>query len=63
MMIFFIGSGPPSLQNEFDNIHTVEKSAETDSLQHTNQGTSPQTSPVLPIASYGKYIRLSYICK
>ncbi|KAJ6643862.1 JNK-interacting protein 3 [Pseudolycoriella hygida] len=44
------GSGPPSLQHEFDNIQTVERSAETDSLQHMNQATSPQSdvSPVIP---------------
>lgn len=44
------GSGPPSLQHEFDNIQTVERSAETDSLQHMNQATSPQSdvSPVAP---------------
>lgn len=44
------GSGPPSLQNEFDNIQTVERSAETDALQQTHQATSPQTelSPVMP---------------
>jgi c-Jun-amino-terminal kinase-interacting protein 4 len=45
------GSGPPSLQNEFDNIQTSEKSAETEKLQQTNQATSPQnevTSPVAP---------------
>lgn len=41
------GSGPPSLQNEFDNIQTVERSAETDSLQLMNQATSPQ-SPIVP---------------
>jgi chromosome segregation ATPase len=45
-------SGPPSLQNEFDNIKTVERSAETDKLQQTNQATSPQSdsSPILPSA-------------
>jgi c-Jun-amino-terminal kinase-interacting protein 4 len=45
------GSGPPSLQNEFDNIQTSEKSAETEKLQQINQATSPQsevTSPVAP---------------
>lgn len=45
-------SGPPSLQNEFDNLQTVERSAETDSLQQHNQATSPQSdsSPILPNA-------------
>lgn len=54
--ILFIDSGPPSLQNEFDNIQTVERSAETDSLQHTNQATSPQSdiSPVIPPVQSGK---------
>lgn len=45
------GSGPPSLQNEFDNIQTVERSAETDSLQQINQATSPHSDsspPVIP---------------
>lgn len=46
------GSGPSSLQHEFDNIQTVERSAETDTLKHTNQATSPQSdaSPVIPQA-------------
>lgn len=50
------GSGPPSLQHEFDNIQTVERSAETDSLQHMNQATSPQSdaSPVMPTNQAGK---------
>jgi c-Jun-amino-terminal kinase-interacting protein 4 len=45
------GSGPPSLQNEFENIQTMERSAETDHLQHQNQATSPgseATSPTTP---------------
>lgn len=50
------GSGPPSLQNEFDNIQTMERSAETDNLRQTNQATSPgserpasdATTPVTP---------------
>lgn len=52
------GSGPPSLQHEFDNIQTVERSAETDTLKHTNQATSPQSeaSPVIPQAPAGKCI-------
>lgn len=37
-----VGSGPPSLQNEFENIQTVERSAETDTLRQTHQATSPQ---------------------
>ncbi|XP_061388534.1 JNK-interacting protein 3 isoform X1 [Musca vetustissima] len=43
-------SGPPSLQNEFDNLQTVERAAETDTLQQQNQATSPQSdsSPTLP---------------
>lgn len=40
-----VGSGPPSLQNEFDNIQTVERSAETDTLKHINQATSPHSEP------------------
>lgn len=45
-----VGSGPPSLQNEFENIQTVERSAETDNLKQMNQATSPQSevSPVPP---------------
>ncbi|XP_065362360.1 JNK-interacting protein 3 isoform X2 [Calliphora vicina] len=45
-------SGPPSLQNEFESLHTVEKSAETDTLQQQNQATSPQSdsSPIVPNA-------------
>lgn len=35
------GSGPPSLQNEFDNIQTMERSAGTDTVRHINQATSP----------------------
>lgn len=35
------GSGPPSLQNEFDSIQTMERSAGTDSVRHINQATSP----------------------
>jgi hypothetical protein len=52
------GSGPPSLQHEFDNIQTVERSAETDSLQHMNQATSPQSdaSPVMPTNQAGMRI-------
>ncbi|KAL9907360.1 JNK-interacting protein syd isoform 3-T3 [Glossina fuscipes fuscipes] len=44
-------SGPPSLQNEMENIQTVERAAETDSLQQHNQATSPhttETSPIVP---------------
>ncbi|XP_037909219.1 JNK-interacting protein 3 isoform X5 [Hermetia illucens] len=43
-------SGPPSLQNELDNVQTMERAAETDTLHHINQATSPQseTSPVVP---------------
>lgn len=40
-----VGSGPPSLQNEFDNIQTMERSAETDTLKQINQATSPQSDP------------------
>ncbi|XP_067646414.1 JNK-interacting protein 3 isoform X11 [Eurosta solidaginis] len=45
-------SGPPSLQNELDSLQTVERAAETDTLQQQNQATSPQsdTSPVVPNA-------------
>ncbi|XP_039964830.1 JNK-interacting protein 3 isoform X5 [Bactrocera tryoni] len=45
-------SGPPSLQNELDSLQTVERAAETDTLQHQNQATSPQseTSPAVPNA-------------
>lgn len=45
------GSGPPSLQNEFENVQTVERSSETDHLQQQNQATSPPseiTSPIIP---------------
>lgn len=51
------GSGPPSLQNEFENIQTVERSAETDQLQHQNQATSPGselTSPTTPHITTGR---------
>ncbi|XP_055689696.1 JNK-interacting protein 3 isoform X2 [Lutzomyia longipalpis] len=46
-------SGPLSFQNELDNIQTLEKAAETDSLQQMNQATSPQSdqSPVAPAPS------------
>ncbi|XP_059615424.1 JNK-interacting protein 3 isoform X2 [Phlebotomus argentipes] len=46
-------SGPLSFQNELDNIQTLEKAAETDSLQQMNQATSPQSepSPVHPAPS------------
>lgn len=40
-----VGSGPPSLQNEFDNIQTVERSADTDTLKQISQATSPQSDP------------------
>ncbi|XP_053956370.1 JNK-interacting protein 3 isoform X11 [Anastrepha ludens] len=45
-------SGPPSLQNELDSLQTVERAAETDTLQQQNQATSPQsdTSPIVPNA-------------
>lgn len=56
------GSGPPSLQHEFDSIQTVERSAETDTLKHTNQATSPQSeaSPILPTAPSGLYFNLDH---
>ncbi|XP_034480707.1 JNK-interacting protein 3 isoform X1 [Drosophila innubila] len=45
-------SGPPSLQNELDNLAgTVERGAATDALQQQHQATSPQSpdmSPVVP---------------
>ncbi|XP_016999883.2 JNK-interacting protein 3 isoform X5 [Drosophila takahashii] len=45
-------SGPPSLQNELDNLSgTVERGAATDPLQQQHQATSPQSpdsSPVVP---------------
>lgn len=45
-------SGPPSLQNELDNLAgTMERGAATDPLQQQNQATSPQSldlSPVVP---------------
>lgn len=55
------GSGPPSLQNEFDNIQTMERSAETDNLRQSNQATSPSseqapsgpTTPVTPTHAPG----------
>lgn len=49
------GSGPPSLQNEFENLQTVERSAEGDQLQ--NQATSPSsdvTSPTTPHITTGR---------
>ncbi|XP_073840207.1 JNK-interacting protein syd isoform X18 [Musca autumnalis] len=52
-------SGPPSLQNEFDNLQTVERAAETDTLQQQNQATSPQSdsSPTVPnIPSNGSWV-------
>lgn len=38
------------MQNEFENIQTVERSAETDTLKQMNQATSPhgEMSPVQP---------------
>lgn len=55
------GSGPPSLQNEFDSVQqqqttTVERSAETDTLKQNNQATSPQSdiSPVIPAVQSGR---------
>lgn len=58
-------SGPPSLQNEIDNIHTAEKAAETDSLQQQNRATSPQntdTSPIVPnIPSNGMCIVITWL--
>ena len=51
------GSGPPSLQNEFENVQTTERGAETDQLQLQNQATSPPseiTSPILPHISTGR---------
>lgn len=48
-----VGSGPPSLQNEFDNIQTTERSAETDTLKQTNQATSPSVD-VSPTKSNGQ---------
>lgn len=50
------GSGPPSLQNEFDSIAqtTVERSAETDTLKQSNQATSPDASPIIPAVQSGK---------
>lgn len=45
-------SGPPSLQNELEHLHTMERAAETDTLQQHNQATSPQSdiSPIVPSA-------------
>lgn len=56
------GSGPPSLQNEFDNIQTVERSAETDTLHRNNQATSPQSDsePILAI-NPGNHVFISTI--
>lgn len=48
-----VGSGPPSLQNEFDNMPTAERSAETDALKPKNQATSPSTD-VSPTKSNGQ---------
>lgn len=44
-------SGPPSLQNEMETIHTAEKAAETDSIQQQNRATSPQLDEAIPIVS------------
>lgn len=63
------GSGPPSLQNEFDNIQTMERSAETDNMRQTNQATSPNseqapsgpTTPVTPTHATGLKIYSSYL--
>lgn len=45
-------SGPPSLQNELDNLSgTLERGAATDALQQQHHATSPQSpdsSPVVP---------------
>ncbi|XP_055914754.1 JNK-interacting protein 3 isoform X12 [Eupeodes corollae] len=53
-------SGPPSLQNELESIHTMERSAETDTLHHINQATSPQSDecpPIVPnITSNGSWV-------
>lgn len=40
------------MRNEFDNVQTVERSAETDTLKQIHQATSPQSdaSPVQPNA-------------
>lgn len=56
-------SGPPSLQNELDNVQTMERAAETDTLHHINQATSPQseTSPVVPNPPMGKNFELRLI--
>lgn len=44
-----VGSGPPSLQHEMDITQKVERSAETDTLKHTNQATSPHAdSDLIP---------------
>lgn len=45
------GSGPPSLQHEFDNIQTMERSAGTDSVRHINQATSPQIEQPPPVST------------
>lgn len=56
-------SGPPSLQNELDNLAgTVERGAATDALQQQHQATSPQSpdiSPVVPnVPANGRWRRL-----
>ncbi|XP_064548159.1 JNK-interacting protein 3 isoform X13 [Drosophila montana] len=43
-------SGPPSLQNELDNLAgTVERGAATDALQQQHQATSPQSPDISPV--------------
>lgn len=55
-----VGSGPPSLQNEFDSVQSAEQSAETDTLKQPSQATSPQAescpvvNPVMTTSSAGR---------
>ncbi|KAH8402867.1 hypothetical protein KR222_008102 [Zaprionus bogoriensis] len=43
-------SGPPSLQNELDNLAgTVDRGAATDALQQQHQATSPQSPDISPV--------------
>jgi hypothetical protein len=47
-------SGPPSFQNELEGIQTMEKAAETETLQQFNKATSPQSEVTSPIPPAGR---------
>lgn len=48
LLFLSVGSGPPSLQNEFDN---VERPDDTDTLKQPSQATSPQVEHTNAIAN------------